>query len=123
MDDADLVDFLRAESGRSANAIRKDISSGELDGQRAGRLLEACHNDEALYQRVAPFANLIRDDHFGMPVVIPAGSVYVTAGTNRRATGTHYTPKSLTEPIVQHTLEPLVYVGSGRGQAARQVGS
>ena len=51
-----------------------------------------------------------------MPVVIPAGSVYVTAGTTRRATGTHYTPKSLTEPIVQHTLEPLVYIGPAEGR-------
>ena len=42
------------------------------------------------------------------PAVFPAGSVYVTAGATRRATGTHYTPRSLTEPIVQHTLEPLV---------------
>src|SRR5262249_53899742 len=40
----------------------------------------------------------------------------VTVGGGRRETGTHYTPKSLTEPIVQHTLEPLVYVGPGEGR-------
>ena len=111
----DLVDFARAESGRSPSAIRRDIS-GEIDAGRAGRLLEACHNDQDLYQRVLPFANLIRDDHLSDPVVIPAGSVYVTAGTTRRATGTHYTPKSLTEPIVQHTLEPLVFIGPAEGR-------
>ena len=111
----DLVDFVSAESGRSKPAILKEIQGGELEGLRASRLLEACNNDEDLYQRVTPFAHLIRDDHFGMPVVIPAGSVYVTAGTTRRATGTHYTPKSLTEPIVQHTLEPLVYIGPAEG--------
>lgn len=114
-DDAELVAFIRAESGRSPSAIGKDIASGELDGLRNSRLLEACHNDEDLYQRVQPFANLIRDDHLGDPVVIPAGSVYVTAGTTRRATGTHYTPKSLTEPIVQHTLEPLIFIGPAEG--------
>ncbi len=43
------------------------------------------------------------------------GSIFVTAGTARRSTGTHYTPPSLTEPIVQHTLEPLVYVGPAEG--------
>ncbi len=114
--DADLIAFLREQSGRSASAIRKELA-GDLDSQRASRLLEACHNDEDLYQRVSPFANLIRDDYLGDPVVIPAGSVYVTAGTTRRATGTHYTPKSLTEPIVQHTLEPLVYIGPAEGHA------
>ena len=41
--------------------------------------------------------------------------MYVTAGRDRRSTGTHYTPRSLTEPIVQHTLEPLVYIGPAEG--------
>ena len=31
------------------------------------------------------------------------------------SSGTHYTPRSLTEPIVQYTLEPLVYVGPAEG--------
>ena len=111
----DLVAFVREESGRSPSAIRKDIGA-EFDNRRAGPLLEACNNDEDLYRRVKPFANLIRDDHVGDPVVIPAGSVYVTSGTTRRATGTHYTPESLTEPIVLHTLEPLVYRGPAEGR-------
>ena len=62
-----------------------------------------------------PFLNLLRDDEFGYPVLILPGSVFVTAGTERRATGTHYTPRSLTEPIVRHTLEPLVYRGMAEG--------
>lgn len=37
--------------------------------------------------------------------------------TAKRATGTHYTPRSLTEPIVQHTLDPLVYEGPAEGWA------
>ncbi|HQU42570.1 MAG TPA: hypothetical protein PK867_07140, partial [Pirellulales bacterium] len=57
----------------------------------------------------------IADDSFDRPVVIRKGSVYVTAGTDRRTSGTHYTPTSLTEPIVQYTLEPLVYVGPAEG--------
>src|SRR5690606_10785699 len=40
-----------------------------------------------------------------------------TSGTDRRSSGTHYTPRSLTEPIVQYTLEPLVYVGPAEGHA------
>ncbi len=34
--------------------------------------------------------------------------------------GTHYTPRSLTEPIVQHTLEPLVYTGPAEGLPKEQ---
>jgi hypothetical protein len=57
----------------------------------------------------------VRLDTFGYPVVIPQGSVFVTAGTDRRSSGTHYTPRELTEPIVKYTLEPLVYAGPAEG--------
>jgi hypothetical protein len=40
----------------------------------------------------------------------------VTGGSERRQTGTHYTPKSLTEQIVKETLESLVYVGPTDGE-------
>ena len=79
-------------------------------------LLAACGLDPALAARVAPFTGLVRDDSFGRPMVILPGSVYVTSGTERRSTGTHYTPRSLTEPIVQYTLEPLVYTGPAEGK-------
>ncbi len=67
-----------------------------------------------------PFAGLVRLDTFGYPVVILPGSVFVTAGTDRRSSGTHYTPESLTEPIVQYTLEPLVYDGPAEGKPKDQ---
>ena len=80
----------------------------------------ACDQDEALLARLRPFAGLIRDDSFDRPWVVLPGSVFVTAGTARRSTGTHYTPPSLTEPIVQHTLEPLVYFGPAEGLPKEQ---
>jgi len=40
----------------------------------------------------------------------------VTAGSDRRETGTHYTPTSLTESIVATTLDPIVYVGITEGK-------
>ena len=92
----------------------------QLSPQQEGRLRVACNNDRELYQRVLPLAGLIRLDTLDYPVVIPTGSVYVTQGTNRRETGTHYTPRSLTEPIVQYTLEPLVYEGVAEGKPKEQ---
>jgi hypothetical protein len=91
-----------------------------IDSLEAQRLLIACNNDQILFNRVLPFAKLIRKDTLDYPVVIPTGSVYVTQGSNRRETGTHYTPRSLTEPIVQHTLEPLVYEGVAEGKPKEQ---
>jgi hypothetical protein len=40
----------------------------------------------------------------------------VRTGADRRETGTHYTPKSLTEMIVKNTPEPLVYGGPAAGK-------
>jgi hypothetical protein len=110
----DLLKFLKDETGRSEAALKKALKA-EFDAQAVSRFRSACQGDEALWQRVQPFAGLVRPDTCGYPVVIPQGSVFVTAGTDRRSSGTHYTPRSLTEPIVQYTLEPLVYAGPAEG--------
>ena len=110
-----FVKTLKEQSNKSPAALKKALSA-EILPRMQERLRVACNNDGELYQRVLPFAGLIRLDTLDYPVVIPTGSVYVTQGTNRRETGTHYTPRSLTEPIVQYTLEPLVYQGVAQGK-------
>ncbi|MGB0383199.1 MAG: Eco57I restriction-modification methylase domain-containing protein [Ardenticatenaceae bacterium] len=116
-----FVKYLKAQTGRSLSALRKALKAkGQLEHLEAQRLRIACSNDEALYERVLPFYALLRMDSYDYPVVVPAGSLFVTTGNQRRATGAHYTPRSLTEPIVQHTLEPLVYVGPTEGQPRHQ---
>lgn len=111
----DLVAYVAEESGRSEKAVRNTLNA-ELDKDQVAKLLTACGHDDALFRRVHSFGGLIRNDTFDHPVVIRKGSVFVTAGTDRRASGTHYTPRSLTEPIVQYTLEPLIYVGPAEGK-------
>lgn len=111
----DLVKALKEQTNKSPAALKKALSAQILPRMQE-RLRVACNNDGELYQRVLPFADLIRLDTLDYPVVIPTGSVYVTQGSNRRETGTHYTPRSLTEPIVQYTLEPLVYEGVAEGK-------
>ena len=119
MGEADLVKFLKEETGKSENALKKSLKV-EIDSQDAARFRTVCQGDDALWQRVQPFAGLVRLDNFEYPVVIPKGTVFVTAGTDRRSSGTHYTPRSLTEPIVQYTLEPLVYVGPAEGKPKKE---
>ena len=111
----DLIAFLNEQTGKSESALRNALEKN-VEGDAASRLQTACGNEDGLFKRVLPFANLIRTDSFGKPVVIRKGSVYVTEGTDRRSSGTHYTPKSLTEPIVQYTLEPLVFDGPAEGK-------
>lgn len=119
--EASLGALLKDETQRSAAALKNALAIDiRKEALKLERLRAACGNDEALLGRILPFAGLIRMDDFGNPAVILAGSVYVTAGTTRRATGTHYTPRSLTEPIVEHTLEPLVYAGVAEGLPREQ---
>jgi hypothetical protein len=110
-----LFQFLKEVTGKSESALTKAFHV-EIQPQEAGRFRAACHGDDALWKRVQPFAGLVRLDDIGYPVVIPQGSVFVTEGTDRRSSGTHYTPRELTEPIVRYTLEPLVYVGPAEGK-------
>ena len=112
-----LVDALSPAKGikRSKSAIRKDLER-PLEADDLARLLTVCHNDQALCDRVVPFYRLLRIDRWGYPLVYPEGAYMVTTGTERRETGTHYTPKSLTEAIVKETLEPVVYTGPADGR-------
>ena len=137
-----LIKFLKKETGRGEAALKKLLPSppsplsqgargdkkdlllllplgegwGEgLSHYEESRYLTRCGNDLALWHRIKPFYRLIRKDSREYPVIISAGAVYVTAGTDRRESGTHYTPKALTEEIVRYTLEPLVYVGVSEG--------
>lgn len=99
---------------RSASAIRRDLGRA-VDAAEANRLLTACGGDEALRERTLPFFHLLRTDPWGYPLIYPEGAFIVTTGSDRRETGTHYTPKSLTETIVTETLTPVVYVGPAQG--------
>ena len=112
---AALVEYLAKRKVKSSKTAVEKLLDAKLDDDRAARIRAACRSDE-LWECVKPLAGLVRDDDFEHPIVIGQGRAYVTAGADRRSTGTHYTPPELTEPIVRYTLEPLVYVGPANGK-------
>ncbi|MGO4575382.1 ATP phosphoribosyltransferase regulatory subunit [Cupriavidus sp. 2TAF22] len=109
-----LAELLQQRSGSSASRVRNDLAR-PVDDALADRILTTCHGDTALRDRIKPFAHLVRTDPWGYPLVYPSGAFVVTTGSDRRETGTHYTPKSLTEAIVVETLTPIAYVGPAEG--------
>lgn len=113
---ARIVDLLKERSERSEPAIRNAIGR-EPDERVAARLLTICRGDVALRDRILPYAELLRTDPWGYPLVHHAGAFVVVLGADRRESGTHYTPKSLTEKIVEETLTPIVYRGPAEGAA------
>ena len=59
--------------------------------------------------KLEPLAALVRCNDRNLPEITPTGGRYVAPSSRRVATGAYYTPRSLTEEIVRHTLEALVY--------------
>src|SRR5439155_4251647 len=116
----ELLNYLNEITGRSVVTLQKSLAQPVEKQQERSRLMEACDNKQDLFDRVLPFAGLLRRDSFGNFVLVTPGSIYVTKGSDRRSAGTHYTPRSLTEPIVQHALDPLVYIGPAEGLPQEQ---
>ncbi|MGH1555549.1 hypothetical protein ACRAWF_38210 [Streptomyces sp. L7] len=94
----------------SAARLEKLLAPTKAEAVReARRLLLAARRDADLTERLLPFFGIIRRDLRDLPVVIPAGALFVTESSLRKNTGTHYTPRRLAEEVVLHALEPLVY--------------
>ncbi len=80
----------------------KDQSDQALTGQTAAALKEAATPEDAV-------AALERKVAFtAMPRVVPAGAMVLQPSEERRRSGSHYTPRSLTEPIVETTFRPIL---------------
>jgi hypothetical protein len=109
-----VVSLVIERTKRSVSAIHNALAA-DVDARQSERLLAACRGVVALRDRLQPYLRLLRTDPWGYPLVYPKGAFVVALGADRRETGTHYTPKSLTERIVQETLTPLVYDGPAKG--------
>ena len=105
-EDGNFVEWLAKICDASLGALRKAMGDATED---LATLHAACDNDADLAQRVRPLRGLLRRDLRGLPTVFPAGSLVITQVGDRRATGTHYTPRKLAEEVVEHTLAPLCY--------------
>ncbi|WP_342371767.1 N-6 DNA methylase [Propioniciclava soli] len=106
-------------SGRTRSSVRNELTKPVSDGVLAS-VLSAVNGDWNLADRIRPFANLVRNDAWGESIIYRAQSFMVASGTDRRETGTHYTPRSLTEQIVNIALEPVVYLGPSEGRPRQE---
>jgi hypothetical protein len=87
---SDRAKFLKEEAGR--NALSDKVS----------KALSAAANATAVVEALRPIV-----DERGSPggALSPPGSPLLQPTDERRRTGSHYTPRSLTAPIVQYALE------------------
>lgn len=110
-----LISVIETTTQRSKSAISNALAKN-MDDTTFSKIVTLCGGDMELAGRLKPFAYLLRTDAWGDFIFYQANSFAVTLGTKRQETGAHYTPKSLTESIVETTLETVAYVGPAEGK-------
>jgi len=98
----DLDALLAAKPGDRAKHLKEQAERGKL-AARVGAALAAAGSGAALIEALRPIV-----DERGSPGgrIAPPGTPLLQPTDERRRTGSHYTPRTLTEPIVRHALAP-----------------
>ena len=97
----DLDALLEQGTGNRAKWLQprtdRNLTDTVAKGLRAAETVEDLH---AALDRVL--------DKDATPDLVPAGALVLQPNEERRRSGSHYTPRELTEPIVRHTLAPIL---------------
>ena len=98
---ANLDTLLELDGSKRARALR-DATDRNLTGKTAATLRSA----STVADVVAALERTI--DRDATPEIVPAGTPVLQPTDERRRSGSHYTPRSLTEPIVSEALRPVL---------------
>jgi hypothetical protein len=85
----------------------KENAGCEVTGKAIEQLRSAASVDELLAALRRRISKLYLDQNSN-PVTIPTGGIFLQPTEERRRSGSHYTPRSLTQPIVKTTLDPVL---------------
>ena len=97
----DLGELLAAPANKRTERFKK-LTDRKLPASAATAMRNARTEDDL----VAALDRLI--DRRLTPAPVPAGSLVFQPSPERRRTGSHYTPRTLTGPIVTKALEPIL---------------
>jgi hypothetical protein len=95
------LETLLEKKGAAREKHLKETANVTLTGKAAAALKTAASVDDlvaALSRRISPLT----------PRTVPAEGLYLQPTDERRRSGSHYTPRELTEPIVRTTLRPIL---------------
>ena len=87
--------------------VDRNVTPTVAKGLRAAETVDDLH---AALDRVL--------DKDATPDLVPRGALILQPNEERRRSGSHYTPRELTEPIVRHTLAPILHRLRGKGGRA-----
>lgn len=97
----DLEGLLKQSGSDRAKSIQEQADRKLTETVK--RNVAAAATMEALHGALLPVI-----DEAATPDLVPAGGMVLQPSEERRRTGSHYTPRELTEPIVRTTLGPLL---------------
>lgn len=96
-----LIKAITQHTSKTSSTVKKVLERTE----ERQTLLDLGTDDAELLEQAKPV------ERFLQPLgIVRPGGLYVTHGQDRRSSGAHYTPPTLTEPVVRRTLEHQVYV-------------
>ena len=99
----DLDELLAEPPGRRAKWIRDHTDRAITGNKKVSTDVRQADTIEALHAVLAPIV-----DTSATPDLVAPGSLVLQPSEERRRSGSHYTPRELTEPIVRDTLKPLL---------------
>jgi N-6 DNA Methylase len=85
----------------------KENAGCDVTGKAIEQLKSASSVDELLAALRRRISKLYLDLNSN-PVAVPKDGIYLQPTEERRRSGSHYTPRSLTQPIVKTTLDPVL---------------
>ncbi len=107
----DLEDLL-AKPDKDRKKTLTELAEWDISG-RAESALKAAKSIEDLMAVLEA-----RIHRAATPFIVPKGAMVLQPSDERRRSGSHYTPRSLTEPIVRTTLRPVLErLGAARSKS------
>ena len=103
------LESLLAEPPKKRDKWLKDCTDRKLTST-VKKTTIAAEGIEDLHAALLPVIDLA-----ATPDLVPRGAMVLQPSEERRRSGSHYTPRSLTEPIVRTTLEPILARLRGEG--------
>ena len=97
----DLDELLAESPGKRAKWIRDRTDRAITD--KVSKAVRQADTIESLHAALAPVL-----DADATPDLVAPGSMVLQPSEERRRSGSHYTPRELTEPIVRDTLKPVL---------------
>jgi hypothetical protein len=104
-------EVLEIAAGRRAKWLKETTGLAAAQADKLAQAFAAATDDKARLDALAAFA--IGGKRAAELARAKAGQLVLQPGQERRRTSSHYTPRSLSAPIVARTLEPLLACMSG----------